>query len=292
MITDHRDEFEAAYRSKYPNLTCFRAKFALDEFGEYADTTVEVAWQLWQAALSLSQEVSTSPDLEELKALAAPAQSCGDAEQASAQTGEREPKRPITEEWCMNMARLEGDSEIGACDPAKYPRIFADSAEAGEPLAAALAAEQFVAPAPGNAEPPHHIIDAAMDVARYQYGHGVTRASIVAVWKALGSPWYIIKPSCESRRIDPRRNRAHRPCGEGGGMTFDWNASYEWLAEQFRRDTGLMAPGKDSPMQSYHDDLIARRKAWDEWMRPRREQAWREWHERHGMLRDAAKGEL
>jgi hypothetical protein len=30
-------------------------------------------------------------------------------------------KEPITKEWCMNMAHLEGESEIGACDPAKYP---------------------------------------------------------------------------------------------------------------------------------------------------------------------------
>ncbi|TES82277.1 hypothetical protein E2P84_03800 [Burkholderia cepacia] len=44
--------------------------------------------------------------------------------------------------------------------------------------------------APQFAEPPRHIIDAAMDVARLEYGHGVTRASIVAIWKALGSPWY------------------------------------------------------------------------------------------------------
>ncbi|UEP31773.1 hypothetical protein [Burkholderia sp. B21-007] len=45
--------------------------------------------------------------------------------------------------------------------------------------------------APQFAEPPRHIIDAAMDVARREYGHGVTRASIVAIWKALGSPWYV-----------------------------------------------------------------------------------------------------
>lgn len=43
-------------------------------------------------------------------------------------------KEPITKEWCENMARLEGDSEIGACEPAKYPRIFVDSAIPGNPL--------------------------------------------------------------------------------------------------------------------------------------------------------------
>ncbi|WP_205182702.1 hypothetical protein [Burkholderia sp. LMG 13014] len=43
--------------------------------------------------------------------------------------------------------------------------------------------------APAGTEPPRHLIDAAMDVARYEYGHGVTRASIVAIWKALGRPW-------------------------------------------------------------------------------------------------------
>lgn len=47
------------------------------------------------------------------------------------------------------------------------------------------------AEAPDGLEPPRHIIDAAMEVARYEYGHGVTRSSIVAIWKALGSPWYM-----------------------------------------------------------------------------------------------------
>ncbi|MCA8226167.1 hypothetical protein [Burkholderia vietnamiensis] len=43
--------------------------------------------------------------------------------------------------------------------------------------------------APAGIEPPRHIIDTAMDVAREQYGHGVTRTSIVAIWKGLGKPW-------------------------------------------------------------------------------------------------------
>ena len=43
-----------------------------------------------------------------------------------------------------------------------------------------------------RAEPPTHIVDAAMDVARHEYGHGVTRSSIVAIWKALGKPWYAL----------------------------------------------------------------------------------------------------
>ncbi|VBQ81336.1 hypothetical protein [Burkholderia pseudomallei] len=47
------------------------------------------------------------------------------------------------------------------------------------------------ASAPPGTEPPRHIVDAAMDVARHEYGHGVTRSSIVAIWKALGSPWYM-----------------------------------------------------------------------------------------------------
>lgn len=68
-------------------------------------------------------------------------------------------------------------------------------------------------------------------------------------------------------------------------MSFDWNASYEWFAEQFRQETGLMAPGKDDAMPS---DMNERRKAWNEWMDVRREQAWQEWHERHGMLANAA----
>lgn len=70
-------------------------------------------------------------------------------------------------------------------------------------------------------------------------------------------------------------------------MSFDWNASYEWLAAQFYRETGLMAPAKDDPLGG---DMDERRKAWNEWFAPRNEQAWREWHERHGMLLDAAKG--
>ncbi|AJX60050.1 hypothetical protein [Burkholderia pseudomallei] len=53
-----------------------------------------------------------------------------------------------------------------------------------------------LASAPPGAEPPRHIVDAAMDVARHEYGHGVTRSSIVAIWKALGKPW--IEPPPES----------------------------------------------------------------------------------------------
>ena len=67
-------------------------------------------------------------------------------------------------------------------------------------------------------------------------------------------------------------------------MTFDWNASFEWLAEQFYRETGLMAPGKDDP---FNGDNEVRKKAWNEWFTVRSEQAWREWHEKHGMLRAA-----
>ena len=71
-------------------------------------------------------------------------------------------------------------------------------------------------------------------------------------------------------------------------MSFDWNASYEWFAEQFRRETGMLAPGKDDVLgeRTYEE----RRKAYNEWFEPIHEQAWREWHERHGMLRDAANG--
>jgi hypothetical protein len=53
-------------------------------------------------------------------------------------------KRPITEEWRMNMARLEGDSEIGACNPLKYPRIFVDSAIPGDPIEMALCSTEQV----------------------------------------------------------------------------------------------------------------------------------------------------
>jgi hypothetical protein len=68
-------------------------------------------------------------------------------------------------------------------------------------------------------------------------------------------------------------------------MSFDWNASFEWFAERFRQETGMMAPGKDDAMPS---DMNERRKAWNEWMGIRSDQAWREWHERHGMLAASA----
>lgn len=47
----------------------------------------------------------------------------------------------------------------------------------------------------------------------------------------------------------------------------DYTAKYEALAEEFRRETHMMAPGKSEPLESYsgenHDQ--ERRKAWDEW---------------------------
>ncbi|WP_261533071.1 hypothetical protein [Burkholderia multivorans] len=70
--------------------------------------------------------------------------------------------------------------------------------------------------APDGIEPPRHIVDAAMDIARYEYGHGVTRASIVAIWKALGRPW-------NAPAAGPAATRCCRP--------------YQW------RDTGALETG-------------------------------------------------
>ncbi|MCA8198906.1 hypothetical protein [Burkholderia vietnamiensis] len=69
-----------------------------------------------------------------------------------------------------------------------------DRALARAAILAASPVEQPAA-APQGAEPPRHIVDAAMDTARREYGHGVTRASIVAIWKALRSPWYSTAPA-------------------------------------------------------------------------------------------------
>jgi hypothetical protein len=65
------------------------------------------------------------------------------------------------------------------------------NSERAQDILDADAFPQAIGDAPDNAEPPRHIVDAAMDVARYEYGHGVTRASIIAIWKALGKPWYV-----------------------------------------------------------------------------------------------------
>lgn len=51
-----------------------------------------------------------------------------------------------------------------------------------------MTTENNAAPSGLTVEPKRHIVDAAMDVARYEFGHGVTRASIIAIWRALGSP--------------------------------------------------------------------------------------------------------
>ena len=93
----------------------------------------------------------------------------GTSEQLSVPPKAQEP--PIFQEW-----------------RAQY---FSDRSEVVESLLARAASPQAIGDAPDNAEPPRHIIDAAMDVAHNEYGHGVTRASIIAIWKALGKPWYV-----------------------------------------------------------------------------------------------------
>lgn len=92
----------------------------------------------------------------------------------------------------LTFQRGEGHAGNGMyCWLTEYPEegaIFNDGS-------AAIRAEDAPT-APAGTEPPPHLIDAAMDVARREYGHGVTRASVVAIWKALGKPW--IEPPPES----------------------------------------------------------------------------------------------
>ena len=51
----------------------------------------------------------------------------------------------------------------------------------------------------------------------------------------------------------------------------DWTASFEKAAEEFRRETGYMAPGKDVPAMMNPSDeyMAARRPAWESWSRRR-----------------------
>ncbi|WP_198433084.1 hypothetical protein [Burkholderia ubonensis] len=71
--------------------------------------------------------------------------------------------------------------------------------------------------APDGAEPPHHIVDAAMKVARHQYRHGVTRASTIAIWEALEKPWYAVATSANETGVEGAADlneRAHLAAGQ------------------------------------------------------------------------------
>lgn len=41
---------------------------------------------------------------------------------------------------------------------------------------------------------------------------------------------------------------------------------FELLAEQFYRETGIMAPGKSAPLGMYCPDEDERHRAWSEWL--------------------------
>jgi len=52
----------------------------------------------------------------------------------------------------------------------------------------------------------------------------------------------------------------------------DANERYERLAKQFKRDTGLLAPGKDAPAAVGADpeyDTTYRQQEWDKWLKGR-----------------------
>ena len=66
----------------------------------------------------------------------------------------------------------------------------------------------------------------------------------------------------------------------------NYNMSFEFLAERFYRETGLMAPGKDAPPGIYQN-YDERRESWQEFMRERSEEAWVLWHQKYGYLKDA-----
>ncbi len=91
-----------------------------------------------------------------------------------------------------------------------------------------------------------------------------------------------------NRRIDYERAETERNMAEIElPQPFDWNASFEWLAEEFHSDTGHTAPGKSVPMEAYagEEETQAARAAWKVWMHAKSEQAWTLWHEKYGMLR-------
>lgn len=50
-------------------------------------------------------------------------------------------------------------------------------------------------------------------------------------------------------------------------MDMDNLTKYEFIAEAFRIDTGMMAPGKDVPAALSSDDFHQRMSAWTKWRR-------------------------
>ncbi len=53
----------------------------------------------------------------------------------------------------------------------------------------------------------------------------------------------------------------------------DWNALFEEQAAKFRKDTGFMAPGKDSPAAGYAGEEYEQRRqaAWTAWIKQQEE---------------------
>lgn len=68
---------------------------------------------------------------------------------------------------------------------------------------------------------------------------------------------------------------------------FNYNASFEFLADRFCSESGYMAPGKSVPPEmAYSDDReTERQKLWGEFMRERTKEAWTLWHQKHGYLK-------
>ena len=69
---------------------------------------------------------------------------------------------------------------------------------------------------------------------------------------------------------------------------FDYNKSFEFLAERFYSETGFMAPGKNvAPEMAYSDeDNTERSKQWGEFMKDRNREAWVLWHQEYGYLKE------
>ena len=72
---------------------------------------------------------------------------------------------------------------------------------------------------------------------------------------------------------------------------FNYNESYEFLAERFFEETGFMAPGKSvAPEMAYcENDDKKRRTLWNDFMKRRSMEAWILWHQTYGYLKDVKK---
>ncbi|KVH78408.1 hypothetical protein WJ41_03190 [Burkholderia ubonensis] len=126
---------------------------------------------------------------------------------ADALTEER--RQALGEALTEYFATLDSDAGIRAQN-GRILRTFdyCDSRNIDDLIDRAIVPALTVSPveqpaaAPDGAEPPRHIVDAAMEVARHQYRHGVTRASIIAIWVALGKPWYAVATSANETGVE------------------------------------------------------------------------------------------